>query len=207
VYLHKTPAFIQSAFKGFHWKIPDDNKIYLTFDDGPIPTVTDWVLDVLKDYQISATFFCVGDNIHKHNKIFQRIIDEHHGVGNHTYHHVDGWQTPADVYLENIKKCQSYFPDSSQKLFRPPYGRMNTKATSKIKQQYEVVMWDVLAGDFDQTLNVQSALTKCVSAVENGSIILFHDSLKAEKNLKLLLPGFIEEMKAKDFSFSKLPWR
>lgn len=207
----KTHKLVPLFFPKYVWKIPNsENKIYLTFDDGPIPNVTEWVLDVLKKEKIKATFFCIGDNIKKHPKVFQRILNEGHTVGNHTYNHLNGWKTNINEYLENIYKCQTeinkYFSNNfsnrSSKIYRPPYGKISLKQTKKIKQlDYKIVMWDVLSYDFNSRITSEECLKNVVKNTESGSIIVFHDSIKAEQNLRYALPKAIKQLKEKGFEF------
>ena len=151
MYLVKTPPIIKTIFSDFVWSMDTDSKeVFITFDDGPIPELTPWVLDELKKYDFKATFFCVGDNVRKYPEIYQRIIAEGHSVGNHTYNHLNGWNNDLDTYLENIKKCDKVV---SSDLFRPPYGKMKPNQSAVIKTEKSINMWDVLSGDFDQTIS------------------------------------------------------
>ncbi|MFT5801902.1 MAG: peptidoglycan/xylan/chitin deacetylase (PgdA/CDA1 family), partial [Nonlabens sp.] len=147
MYLVKTPSFIQKSFPNFLWRQATEEKtLYLTFDDGPIPEVTPWVLDQLDQYQAKATFFCVGDNVEKHPHIFAELTQRGHRVGNHTQQHLSGWATETSKYMANVEQCAAKV-DSD--LFRPPYGRLRPKQAKLLRQKYTVVMWDVLSGDFD----------------------------------------------------------
>src|SRR5690606_7547607 len=146
------------------------------FDDGPIPDVTPEVLNILKKYDVKATFFCVGDNIRKHPDIFDRIKKEGHQIGNHTYNHLKGWNTPHDLYLENTALCNTL---TGTKLFRPPYGRATRAQYAQLKKQYEIIMWDVMSGDFDEKLDPETCLNNVINHAENGSIVIFHDNIKA----------------------------
>ena len=162
-------------------------------------------MQVLKEKNVPATFFCVGDNIEKHPDLYKELDSAGHAVGNHTYHHLDGWRSTSVAYLQDIDKCQSYIQTSHPPLFRPPYGRINHKARREIAQNYKVIMWDVLMGDFDSMLDKDKAIAHCLEKLEDGSIVLFHDSLKAEKNMKYMLPRFLDQVSNR-FTFSKLPW-
>lgn len=205
MFWHKTPKIIQKSFPGYHWKVPNSDAIHLTFDDGPVPGVTDWVLDHLEPEDIPATFFCVGDNIQKHPDEFQTLINKGHKAGNHTHNHLDGWKTRSNNYLENIARCDRLLPEH-MRMFRPPYGRMNVKSAGILKKERAVVMWDILIGDFMANLNPTTVVKRCVKLLEPGSIVLFHDSLKAEAQMKRILPLFIEEALNKGFKFKQLPW-
>jgi peptidoglycan-N-acetylglucosamine deacetylase len=197
MYLVKTPQVVQSLFSDFVWSIPTERKeIFLTFDDGPIPEVTPWVLDVLNDYGFKATFFCVGDNIRKFPEIYDRILDEGHAVGNHTFNHLNGWTTDQETYLENVKKCDGMV---SSDLFRPPYGKLRRSQSQVLKLIKTVVMWDVLSGDFDTSISNEKCLSNVMDNYSKGSIIVFHDSLKAEDKLRYVLPKFLEHLSANGF--------
>lgn len=195
----KTNKWIKKIFNNLVWDIPNsENKIYLTFDDGPIPEVTEWVLDLLKSEDIKATFFCIGDNIKKHPEVYKRILSEGHQTGNHTFNHLNGWKTETNHYIENFKLCEI----EHSKLFRPPYGKIKPSQSKAIRQLgYKIIMWDVLSYDFDSIISVEKCLENVISNTEQGSIIVFHDSLKAEKNLKYALPKAIQILKNKGFVF------
>lgn len=204
MYLHKTPFWLRVLYPSFTWRGPADKTIYLTFDDGPIPGVTDWVLDQLAHYQLKATFFCVGDNIRKHPGVFARILIDGHSVGNHTFHHLNGWQTGCQLYLENVQLCQATLPPGNT-LFRPPYGKITRKQALELQNAgHQLIMWDVLTGDFDRSLPPEACLRKSIRATGNGSIVVFHDSLKAQPNLVHTLPKYIGHFLEKGFSFEKL---
>lgn len=200
-YLVKTPKLVQRMYPKRIWKLPNDRKsIFLTFDDGPIPEVTPWVLDTLAAFNAKATFFCIGENIHKNPKIFQRILDDGHDIGNHTYHHRNGWKTSTQEYLENVALAQAEIelwmkPKHNNALFRPPYGKL-TIAQSKLLQQhgYSIVMWDVLSFDWDADLPEDHCFQNVSKHMEEGSIIVFHDSLKAENNLRYTLPKVLQKI-------------
>ncbi len=191
------------------WRVPTkEKKIFLTFDDGPIPEITPWVLSTLKQFNAKATFFCIGANIEKHPDIFQQIISEGHSVGNHTYHHLNGWKTKTKEYLENIEKCKTAMANAHQPsttnhqpFFRPPYGRMKQSQYSILNTQYSIVMWDVLSGDFDEKLSAEKCLKNVITKTREGSIVVFHDSIKAQKNLFYALPKFLEHFSKKGFEF------
>jgi peptidoglycan-N-acetylglucosamine deacetylase len=202
MYLVKTPSLVKSVFAGYVWDIPTKERVvYLTFDDGPIPGLTPWVLDVLSQYGCTATFFCVGENVKNNPEIFQRILDEGHSVGNHTYNHLNGWFVDEDEYLDNIALCDDYMDTI---LFRPPYGKLKPSQTIAIKNQKNIVMWDILSGDFDQTISQEKCLTNVLNNYNEGSIIVFHDNIKAEVNLKYALPLFLEHLKSNGFTSKNL---
>ncbi|MFY7988459.1 MAG: polysaccharide deacetylase family protein [Flavobacterium sp.] len=202
----KTNRWIKKIFNNLVWDKPNsDKKIYLTFDDGPIPDVTEWVLDVLKSENIKATFFCIGDNIKKYPEFYKRILKEGHQTGNHTFNHLNGWKTETSHYVDNFKLCETErlkLNTEHSFLFRPPYGKIKASQSKAIRQLgYKIIMWDVLSYDFDSTISVEKCLENVISNTEQGSIIVFHDSLKAEKNLKYALPKAIQILKNKGFVF------
>ena len=202
----KTNTWIKKIFNNLVWDIPNsDNKIYLTFDDGPIPEVTEWVLNILKSKDIKATFFCIGDNMKKHPEVYKRILAEGHQTGNHTFNHLNGWKTETNHYIENLKLCETEYLKLNTEhsfLFRPPYGKIKPSQSKTIRQfGYKIIMWDVLSYDFDSTVSEEKCLENVISNTEQGSIIVFHDSVKAEKNLKYALPKAIQVLKDKGFVF------
>ncbi|MFV7234380.1 polysaccharide deacetylase family protein [Flavobacterium sp. ZB4R12] len=205
LYWIKTNRIIKKIFSNYTWDIPNtENKVYLTFDDGPIPEITEWVLDQLKTHNAKATFFCIGDNINKNNKIFKKVITEGHAIGNHTFNHLNGWKTTTEAYLENFKRCEEIIQQSGinlkSKFFRPPYGKIKTTQAKEIsKLGYKIIMWDVLSADFDQNLSKEDCLENVLSNIESGSIIVFHDSIKAFKNLEYVLPRTLAYLKENNF--------
>ncbi len=184
------------------WRIQNDKPvIYLTFDDGPIPEITPFVLNTLNEYNAKATFFCVGDNVRKHNDIFKEIINSGHKAGNHTFNHLNGWKTHSSNYLENINNCENYFISD---LFRPPYGKLKASQLIKIRKKYVVVMWSVLSCDYDQGITKEECLNNSISFADKGSVVVFHDNLKAKDNLLYALPRFLDHYSKKGFSFEIL---
>ena len=177
---------MQSLLKHYTWSIPTQQKrLYLTFDDGPTPKITNQVLDLLAEFEAKATFFCIGNNVAKHPELFARIKDEGHSVGNHTYDHVKGWKHSSSRYIENTEKAATLI---NSKLFRPPYGRITPGQTKGLKALgYQLVMWDVLSYDWDAALPKEQVLLNCTQSAKKGSIIVFHDSEKAAKNMLLSL--------------------
>ena len=209
-YLVKTPRLVQRFFHNYSWRIKTTKKeIYLTFDDGPVPDFTPWILKTLKAYQAKATFFCVGENIKKYPHIYRQIKDEDHRIGNHTYNHLQGWKTPTNKYIKNILKAESYLQDETdqktKKLFRPPHGRIRpVQAKILRKKGYQIIMWDVLSGDFDQSLSKELCLELTIKNIKNGSIIVFHDSDKSFKNLDYVLPKVLEHFTKEGYEFKSL---
>jgi len=178
-----------------------DKKIYLTFDDGPIPEITPWILDLLQEHQIKATFFCVGENIVKHPAIYQRLIREGHRIGNHTFNHLKGWDTPDDIYFQNIELCQQH---TQSNLFRPPYARATKSQINLLNKEYELIYYDVLSGDFDLKLSPEQCYKNVLKHTKNGSIIVFHDNLKAIPRVKYALPRVIAYFLEKGYTFDTL---
>ncbi|MEE9439526.1 MAG: polysaccharide deacetylase family protein [Saprospiraceae bacterium] len=201
MYIIKTPIIIQALFRGIMWRRNKSKKVYLTFDDGPIPEATPWVLEFLKKEDIKATFFCVGENVKKHSNIYQQIIADGHQVGNHTYNHLNGWKTNKKDYLENIDKAANFI---DSKLFRPPYGRVSPTTLLALKKRYKIVMWDVLSGDFDSEISAQECIANVTNNTESGSIIVFHDSIKSIKKLKVVLPVVVQYFKDNNIEMDRL---
>ncbi len=174
------------------------NNIYLTFDDGPIPEITPWILDCLKEKHVKACFFCVADNVRKYPDLFQRILDEGHQVGNHTYNHLKGWDCADDQYMENIELADQLI---ASPLFRPPYGRIKKSQLRKVSKKYQVIMWDVLTGDYDKRISPEQCFKNAVQYTRDGSIIVFHDNIKAIDNVKYALPKTIDHLLVRGFRF------
>ncbi len=185
------------------WNQPrKEKKVYLTFDDGPTPEITDWVLDVLAKYKAKASFFVIGKNVEEQADIYQRIIDQGHTVGNHTQNHKNGWKTPVADYLENVRLCEKHV---ESKLFRPPYGRIRPKQIKALKKQrFQIMMWDVLSADFDVKIDGEQCYQNVVKNTQNGSILVFHDSVKAFPRLKVALPKTLETLASQGYEFCAL---
>lgn len=184
------------------WQMPGKEKIiYLSFDDGPIPVVTPWVLEELKKRNAKATFFCIGDNAKKHPAILRQITEEGHAIGNHTYHHLNGWKTKNPDYFNDIDLARKLIPS---KLFRPPYGKIRVSQISVLKKEYRIVMWDVLSKDYDNTLDGDDCYKRVVNSTRPGSIVVFHDSLKAEARLRVALPKVLDHFSDLGFRFAAL---
>ena len=206
--VHRTPALLPYLYPGLLWRKSASTKtLYLTFDDGPIPELTPWVLEVLAQYNVKATFFCVGDNVRKHPDIYELLSQQGHAVGNHTYHHVKGWNRSTADYLTEVQQCDEVMQLDEIKakvLFRPPYGRITRKQIAQLRDRYEIVMWDVLTADYDQRQRPQDCLQKSLTVTRNGSIVVFHDNLKATRNLQFALAPYIEECLAQGYTFETL---
>jgi peptidoglycan/xylan/chitin deacetylase (PgdA/CDA1 family) len=223
MYLVKSPLLLKWYYSNLIWNMDRSKKIvYLTFDDGPIPNVTDFVLNTLKSFNVKATFFCIGDNIIKHPEVFERLKTEGHQIGNHTFNHLKGWKTADETYIENFLKCQQL---TKTHLFRPPYGKIKKSQIKSLKSKVQslkspthpqdlelktidsrldIIMWDVLSGDFDQKLSPEKCLKNVINNTRNGSIIVFHDSLKAFDRLKYVLPKTIQYLSDKGYQFGTL---
>lgn len=215
--LAKTPRILHRLYPDRIWAMPKThNKVFLTFDDGPIPEVTPWVLDELKKFNAKATFFCIGDNVRKNPEVFQRVLEEGHSIGNHTFNHLNGWKTDASDYLENIHQAQqameslnfseySTSETTSKILFRPPYGRITSHQAKAVQQaNYKIVMWDIISFDYDASVSEEKCLDNVLSNLQPGSVVVFHDSLKAEKNLRYALPKTLEYLSEQGFEFARL---
>ncbi len=201
-YLTKTPKLIKELFPNYIWDLNNgDNTLYLTFDDGPHPEITPWVLQTLANFKAKATFFCVGENILRYPDTYKKILDNGHNVGNHTFNHLNGWKIKTADYLENIKKTELLLENSSG-LFRPPYGKIKIKqARHLLKNNYKIVLWDILSGDFDQKLSKEQCLENVTQDTQKGSIIVFHDSKKAFDKLQYVLPKALDHFTKKGFVF------
>ena len=202
MYWFKTPKFFKKIYRKCVWNISfPNNTVYITFDDGPIPEITPWVLGVLREHQVKATFFCVGENINKHPEIYKQVLLEGHSVGNHTYNHNNGWKTNDKVYELSVEKAQTemdLYQSNQVKLFRPPYGKLKwNQYQKKIKNGYKIIMWEVLSADFDTSLDPEMCLEKLKKNTAPGSIIVFHDNVKSFRILKKVLPEYLMFLKQK----------
>ena len=205
MYLHKTPKLFNFLYPQLTWQVETDEKeVFLTFDDGPVPGPTNFVLDQLNKFNFKATFFCVGDNVAKHPKIAEQIVDEGHRLANHTFNHLAGWDTADNTYLSNIAQCEvevaKYEGKTDERLFRPPYGKIKRSQIKAVLPTHNIVMWTLLSGDFDEQLSVNRAFSKLKKHTKRGSIVLFHDSIKAEGRLVALLPAYLEFLKSEEFN-------
>lgn len=210
--IFRTPFFLPWFYPELVWKTDtQEKKIFLTFDDGPVPGPTEFVLETLKNFNAKATFFCIGDNVRKHPEVFAEVVHEGHAIGNHTFNHLKGWNYPTSEYLNNVSLCATQFevagiPSSlsnSQQLFRPPYGRIK-RSQIKALSNYRIIMWDVLTHDYAKSYSPQRCLSGSVKATRPGSIVVFHDSMKAERNMKYALPRYLDHFSGMGFSFESL---
>ena len=186
-YFVKTPGLFKFIFSNWVWSFSKNEKIiYLTFDDGPTPEITPWVLNLLQKFNAQATFFCLGKNIVKYPGIFQTILKNDHAFGNHTNNHLNGWKTSTKIYLENTFEAEK-LTKPYKNLFRPPYGKLSLRQSKKLRDNgYEIIMWDVLSADFDTKITKEKCLRNVLKNTGNGSIIVFHDRIKANEKLKYL---------------------
>lgn len=209
----KIPIIIKRLFPKYIWEKTFSNKtLYLTFDDGPTPEITEWTLNTLKQFNAKATFFCIGDNVKKYPDILHKINQEGHSIGNHTFNHINGWSNKTNSYVNNTEKAQNtlekelgleYF--STKKLFRPPYGKIkNKQARQLIKKGYQIVMWSVISYDWNINLSGKDCLNNVLKHTKDGNIIVFHDSLKAKKNLQYTLPKVLSYYSDRGYSFKSL---
>lgn len=202
MYFVKTPKIAQSIIKKAVWNIPNnDRKIFLTFDDGPTPSITNRALDILKEYKIKATFFCLGKQVEENPLLFQRIINEEHAVGNHSYSHLKGWTTKNEQYLEDVRKGEAIIKSN---LFRPPYGKIKRSQVNLLNPQTKIILWDVLPGDFSPSNNVEKIISNTLNAVESGSIIVLHDNAICGNKMLQALPIIIDKLKEKKYNFSAI---
>ena len=204
-YLVNTPWVVKKfIYPRYIWNMPGkEKKIYLSFDDGPHPTATPFVLDQLKQYNAKASFFCIGKNVAEHPEIYKQVMADGHSVGNHTHDHLNGWEVNDKAYLKNITAAAKFI-DSS--LFRPPYGRITRFQAKQVmeKLHYDIIMWSVLSGDFDISLTPENCLKNVLKATGPGSIVVFHDSDKASKRLTYVLPKILAHYHDSGYAFEKI---
>ncbi|MDD2286472.1 MAG: polysaccharide deacetylase family protein [Paludibacter sp.] len=196
------PRFLRPLFGKLIWRVNTQSKlIYLTFDDGPVPEVTPQVLDILDEYGWKATFFCVGDNVRKYPEVYQEVLRRGHRVGNHSFNHIRGYRYTVEDYVANVKKA-SAFIDS--RLFRPPHGRITFSQIKALKEEYDIVMWDVITFDYDKKKKPEQIMRTVERYLRTGSIVVFHDSIKAKENVLTVLPQALAYWKEKGYSYGLL---
>ncbi len=201
--LVRPPYFVRKYFNELVWNIPTEEKIiYLTFDDGPIPEVTPWVLQTLEHYHAQATFFCVGDNANRYPQLFEQLKNSVHTHANHTFNHLNGWKTRDKDYLKNISKANLTI---QSKFFRPPYGRITPTQIHILKKHYKIIMWDVLSKDYNTTLTGEQCFQNVIQHAKSGSIVVFHDSIKAKERLYYALPKVLDYYTKLGFRFEAIP--
>lgn len=199
MFIEQVPGFVRNIFPKALWRMnPDEKAVYLTFDDGPIPVVTPWVVDLLGHYDIKATFFMVGDNVRKHPQEYNLVVDAGHRVGNHTFNHLKGLLTDTQEYIGNVEKANALIHSN---LFRPPHGMLRRSQYKELSNRYQFVMWDLVTRDYSKRLCGEEVLENVKRLVRNGSIITFHDSLRSEENLRYALPRAIEWLLEQGYCF------
>lgn len=200
----KTPKLVQQLLPNLIWSISSKDKcLYLTFDDGPTPEITSWVLKTLNVYNAKATFFCIGQNVEEHIELYRQIISEGHVVGNHTYSHLKGLKTSRKNYIADVNKAAQFI---NSNLFRPPYGRIKPKQAKAISELgFKIVMWNVLSIDWDSSVSLEKCLNNVIDNTKSGDIVVFHDSVKAFDNMKFALPKVLEYFSEKGYAFKCIP--
>lgn len=202
MFIEQPPWFYRALFPGATWRIPSDEQcVYLTFDDGPIPQVTPWVLNTLDQYGVKATFFMVGDNVRKHPDVFRMVVERGHAVGNHTFHHIQGIRYSTRGYLADVELAARLIPGN---LFRPPHGHMRFPQLLRLRKTHRIVMWDVVTRDYSPHLSPQQVLENVKRYTRPGSILVFHDSLKAERNMRWAMPRAIEWLLQEGYRFKRM---
>ncbi|HWR33430.1 MAG TPA: polysaccharide deacetylase family protein [Chitinophagaceae bacterium] len=204
-YLVKTPWWLKKLYPGCLWDMQvKDKTLYLTFDDGPHPTITTFILSELKKYNAKATFFCIGENVARYPDLYQKMIDDGHAVGNHTQYHVNGWNTRVEDYLRDIREARQFI---NSRLFRPPYGRMKREQMKQLmtgEDKMAIVMWNILAGDWDASVSPEKCYARIKNKITAGDIIVLHDSDKAWDRMSHILPRLLEDFSKSGFHFGKI---
>ena len=221
MFIEQPPDIVRKLYPSALWRMdPTEKKVYLTFDDGPIPEVTPWVLDLLDRYDIKATFFMVGDNIRKHPDVFKQVVERGHRIGNHTYNHLRGFEHASYPYLGNVKRAHEFMLSTCEEgpddvlveqalfplIFRPPHGHMTWGQYMVLRKHYQIIMWDLVTRDYSKKLRPPQVLANVMRYARNGSIITFHDSLKSwnNGNLPYALPRAIDFLKEEGYGFGVL---
>ncbi len=200
----RPPNFLRWIYPNAIWNLPSDSKVvYLTFDDGPTPEVTEEVLQILENYQAKATFFCIGKNIEQHPELFKLVRTKAHHIGSHTYSHLNGWKSKPTDYLNDYQKGRDL---AQSNLFRPPYGRILLKPLQTIQKQDKVIMWDILSKDYNESLTPETVLNNILRNIKPGAIIVFHDSEKAKKNVLAVLPQLLQNLKQQGYAMEAIPY-
>lgn len=192
-------------FKNLTWHFAGkENELFLTFDDGPNPELTPWILETLDEFDAKATFFCIGGKAEKYPDLIEQIIEKGHSIGNHGYLHMDGWVTQTERYVKNIQRAAQFI---NSDLFRPPYGRIRPRQAQRIKQEFNIIMWDVLPKDFDKSISKEDCLSRALTYAESGSIIVLHDNMKAEKKLRYVLPLILKHFTDEGYVFNPIEYK
>lgn len=202
-YFYKTPFWLRWFYPNFLWRVKTTRKeVFLTFDDGPTPQVTEWVLNILAQHHARATFFCLGNNVQEHPELYQQLVDGGHSVGNHSFDHENGWETHQESYLKSVEQAAKHI---KSKWFRPPYGKIRkAQAKALMKKGYKIVMWDLVSGDFNESYPTEKSLSLLLKHTRPGSILVFHDSHKAFAKLQKILPVILKKLKKKGYTFEVL---
>jgi peptidoglycan/xylan/chitin deacetylase (PgdA/CDA1 family) len=200
----RPPSFLRWIYPGAIWNFTSEQKVvYLTFDDGPTPVVTEKIVELLEEYDAKATFFCIGKNIEQHTELFKLVKSKGHHIGSHTYSHLNGWKSKAEEYMSDYIKGREL---SQSNLFRPPYGRILLSPLQTIQKQDKVIMWDILSKDYDASLTPESVLNNVLKNIKPGAIIVFHDSEKAKKNVLAVLPQLLQNLKQQGYAMEAIPY-
>ncbi len=199
MYFVRIPKILQRLFSSVIWCLPNVKKeLYLTFDDGPHPEITPWVLEQLKKHKAKATFFCLGENVKRYPELLQRIINEGHSVGNHSYAHLDGWKTKDEDFLKDVYKAHNII---ASPLFRPPYGKLTSMQIARLQTQFTIINWSLMPGDFDASISSEQCFRNLLKA-KSGDIVCLHDNEQSEQHLKWILPKFLDQYSS--FVFQKI---
>ncbi len=198
-YTVQIPRIIQKSTRFLNWRVEDTNKVYLTFDDGPTPDITNKVLDILKSFNVKGTFFCIARNVERHPEIYSNILDAGMAVGNHTYSHLNGWKNTKDIYINDVVLAAEQIKSS---LFRPPYGKIRNGQARELSKKFKIIMWDVLSKDYARKTTPQKCFDNVKQYTKAGSIIVFHDSVKAFSKLEYALPKSIEFLLSKGYNLN-----
>jgi peptidoglycan/xylan/chitin deacetylase (PgdA/CDA1 family) len=202
MWIERPPFLYRALFPGAHWRFNKGEKgVFLTFDDGPIPEMTPWVLDLLDQYGIKAVFFCVGDNVRKHPEIYQEILARGHRVGNHTFHHLQGLKVTAKTYLKDVAEASQWI---DSKLFRPPHGHIRLPQFFKLRKDYSIILWDVVTRDYSCLMTPEQVFDNVKKYTRNGSVIVFHDSLKGGEKTRYALPRSIDWLLEQGYQFKQI---
>lgn len=203
-YFTRNPFLLRQWYKkALLWRIPNiKDEVFLTFDDGPTPEITPRILDILREHKVKATFFCVGKNVQKYPDLFQQILSEGHNVGNHSFNHLNAWETDRKTYLESINKASELIPS---KMFRPPYGKISPKLIRYLRRYYKIIMWTVISGDFDADVNPEQCFKNATAKTKVGDILVFHDNLNAKKNVLDALPKTLDYFTSLGIKVSAIP--
>ena len=208
LYFAKIPKLVRDYYSSYIWQVKTEEKVvYLTFDDGPTPVITEWVLEQLAEYNALATFFLIGQNVQEHPELARQVMAAGHAIGNHTQTHINGWKTDSDLYLEDVQRGWESIKANlnlETPFFRPPYGRIKPGQAKVIQKTQKIVMMDVMSGDFDTNLEGEKCLQNVIQHSSAGSIVLLHDSVKAWKRLNTILPQILEQLSAQGYRFDKL---